>query len=371
MATGEEYLDLILAELKQGHRQWKRGDNLLAAFGYMRRRQTAIDLINSELEKRGVYTLPELSVEMPLDRAIRFRLRGAPPDSPDEEPGAAARDTATETVEVATATEEETPSTVIIAAEPPAADPENPADRALIVGNLECAERSPEVISPNATVKEALTRMDLREYSQLVVTSGVRDIRGIVSYKSVARANLMGTPLLVSDCIDTTVPRVELNEPLLRVIDRFKEHDAVLVIGADKTLAGIVTPADIAMEFGAMAGPFLLIGQMEEQLRWLVQQRIDDIATALAAAATPREPTQFAAPGDLTMGELQLILQHPESWERVGIRYDRATFCKELDAVREIRNAVMHFRDTPSTVEFDRLKNFAAVVQRAYLALAK
>jgi len=63
-------------------------------------------------------------------------------------------------------------------------------------------------------------------------------------------------------------------------------------------------------------------------------------------------------------------LEQPSNWKKVGIAYDRATFCSELNAVREIRNAVMHFRDLPDDA-LDRLKRFASLVQTAYLALAK
>ncbi len=50
--SGDDYLDWILAELNGGHRQWKRGDKILAAFGFTRRRQTAIDRINAGLQSR-------------------------------------------------------------------------------------------------------------------------------------------------------------------------------------------------------------------------------------------------------------------------------------------------------------------------------
>jgi predicted transcriptional regulator len=98
--------------------------------------------------------------------------------------------------------------------------------------------------------------MALHDYSQLVVTTGPRDIKGIISYKSVAQAYLQGEPKTVGDCLDENVPQVELDEPLLRVVERFNEYSAVLIIRTDKTLAGIVTPADISGEFGAMAAPF-------------------------------------------------------------------------------------------------------------------
>jgi hypothetical protein len=45
-------------------------------------------------------------------------------------------------------------SPLLVEVEPPVADPETPPDRALIVGNLECAERIPEQIKPSGTLEE-------------------------------------------------------------------------------------------------------------------------------------------------------------------------------------------------------------------------
>lgn len=368
MATGEEYLDAIKAELEKGHRQWKRGDKLLEAFGYVRRRQTAIDWINAKLEERGLYTSPSITTEMPLDRGITFYLKGKQPEPPTEEE-AAATDQPVEEIELATAgegSEEHEAVKVTILQEPPVAEP----DRGLSVGNLACADKVPEQIVPTASVEEALTRMAFLDYSQLVVTTGARDIKGIISYKSVAQAYLHGNPKVVADCLDKSAPIVELNEPLLRVVERFQDHTAVLVIRPDKTLAGIVTPADIAAEFGAMAAPFLLIGQIEEQLRWLVQKNLPDLAAALAMVGASFEGGPSQSVSDLTMGELHRILDNDQNWTKVGIKFDRAEFCKELNAVREVRNAVMHFRDLPDGGA-ERLKRFASVVQTAYLALAE
>jgi hypothetical protein len=161
-----------------------------------------------------------------------------------------------------------------------------------------------------------------------------------------------------------------LDEPLLKVVERFAEHHAVLIAGPDKALTGVVTPEDIAAEFAAMAAPFLLIGQIEEELRWLVQKNLPDIGAVLAAVTTLVEGAAPSSVAELTMGELHRILDNDENWSKVGIKFDRAEFCKELNAVRDIRNAVMHFRDLPDGAA-DRLKRFSAVVQTAYLALAK
>lgn len=370
--AGEDYLDAILVELKRGRRQWKRGDKLLEAFGYTRRRQTAIDLINSELEKRGMRTDPKLTTAMPLDRGITFYLKGKKPKREVTQPDQSDGDVPVEEIELASAKDDSDSGEgvkVKIPQERPAVDVGGAFDRSLIVGILACAERVPEQISPSATVEKALTLMALHDYSQLVVTTSPRDIKGVVSYKSVAEAYLHGQPKKVGDCLDQSVPKVDLNEPLLRVVERFNEHSAVLVVRPDKTLAGIVTPADIAEEFGAMAAPFLLIGQIEAQLGWLVQTNILDLAGALTVVKMAPDSLAASSVSDLTMGELHRVLDHDGNWSRVGIKFDRGEFCKELNAVRELRNAVMHFRDLPDG-GLERLKLFANVVQKAYLASA-
>lgn len=369
MASGEDYLEAIKTQLSQGRRQWKRGDKLLEAFGYTRRRQTAIDLINILLDAKGMYTVPILTTEMPLDRAIRFYLKGteAEPVEPSEsefEQGAPV-----EEIEVAIQDEKgesEESVKVTIPQEPPVAEPE----RGLIIGNLECAERFPEQISPSHSVEQALTRMALHDFSQLVVTTGPRSIKGLISYKSVAQAYLHGSPKTVGDCLDKSVPIVELSEPLLKVVERFQSHDAVLVIRPDGTLSGIVTPADIAAEFGAMAAPFFLIGQIEDQLRWLVQKSFPDLTGPLAVVGVTLEDGRAPSVSELAMGEVHRILDNDQNWSQFGIKFDRAEFCKELDAIREIRNAVMHFRDLPIGAA-DRLRRFASVVQTTYRALAR
>jgi hypothetical protein len=62
----------------------------------------------------------------------------------------------------------------------------------------------------------------------------------------------------------------------------------------------------------------------------------------MAAAGFPGEKqSSRMRVDDLTMGELERIIEQPANWNAVNIRYDRATFCKELAAVRELRNEVI------------------------------
>ena len=368
MAYYDQYLDRIKEELLQGRRQWKRGDKLLEAFGYMRRRQTAIDLIRASLEVRGLYTIPELTTSMPLDTGITFYLKGVP-ESEQEAPPNPESGEPLETVEVATEVGGQHEFEVVV--DPPFTVPEVPADQSYVVANLACAERTPLSVGLASEVLVAMTRMEFEDYSQLVVVDDSRRVLGAISYKSIARASRgRGQPRSVADCLDTTIPKVLRSDPLLSVVGLFQKHDAVLVVRDDGSAAGIVTPSDIAVEFGAIAAPFLLIGEIEEELRWIIQKQLPNLESALAAVKIEFDPVITPQISDLTMGELQRLLQYKNHWDAIGISYDRRTFCDELNAVREIRNAVMHFREIEPEV-LAKLSRFAQVLKAEFLAATK
>ena len=74
--TGQEYLQNIRANLESGRRQHRMGENVLRAFGYVRRRVAAIEEINATLETLGLAANPPVNSEMPLRMPrIRFSLK--------------------------------------------------------------------------------------------------------------------------------------------------------------------------------------------------------------------------------------------------------------------------------------------------------
>ena len=86
--SGREYLEDIRSNLESGSNQWRMGENVLRAFGYVRRRKTAIDEINKTLAGLGVVAEPPVSPDMPLRSPyIRFTLStadGAAIDAPGD-----------------------------------------------------------------------------------------------------------------------------------------------------------------------------------------------------------------------------------------------------------------------------------------------
>ena len=71
------------------------------------------------------------------------------------------------------------------------------------------------------------------------------------------------------------------------------------------------------------------------------------------------------------MGEIQRIFETPELWRRVGLKFDRSTFCAELGKIRELRNGLMHFRDPVGAASLDHMRNFADMLRAACAAAAR
>ena len=295
---------------------------------------------------------------MPLDEYITFRLRQSVEDAapdPFEPPVVPPATNEGEDVDV--------PPTLMDAA----AVLETLGEMTFTVANLEAAERAPVMIPPDAHIDQAITTMDVHNYSQLVVGTSPRNVKGIVSFKSIVQAQFSGNVERAGECIGFA-PVVYVDEPLLQVVAHFREHDAVLVKRRDESLCGIVTPSDIAAEYGGMTGPFLLIGEIEGQLRWLAKELTSsgDETAETGPDAPAREPDADS----FTLGQIQHLLQKPHVWNKLGVRFDRGAFSEGLDRARRGRNSVMHFREPLDDQQVRDLESFAKVVRRVCRAYA-
>ncbi len=197
-------------------------------------------------------------------------------------------------------------------------------------------------VSKDTLISKATTLMILHDFSQLPILSGERDVEGVVSWKSIGRALALGKHCVtVSDCKEE-VTVLNYDEPLFRAVKFVLDNDFVLVRQKDKTISGIVTATDIGEQFIAMAEPFLIIEQIENHIRTILDQKFgaEELISNEGAFANPKEINSLA---DLTFGQYVRIFQDPKKFEKLNINIDRATIVKQLDEVRNIRNDVMHF----------------------------
>ena len=217
-------------------------------------------------------------------------------------------------------------------------------DPTVRIGALEAANRRPTFVNPNKPLSTATTIMLLRDYSQLPVIDGnnYRNVKGVISWKSIGSRLALGQKSsLVKHCVNPA-KEIQTEAPLLDAINDISEHGYVLVKGADKRVTGIVTGSDIALQFLQLASPFLLIGEIEGHLRSLVQGKF---TLEQLRGSTPNHAGghRISGPADLTLGNYHRLLQNPDHWSLLNLEIDREQFNKRLEAVKDIRNDVMHF----------------------------
>lgn len=197
-------------------------------------------------------------------------------------------------------------------------------------------------VNRQTPLDEAITLMLLHDFSQLPILSGSRDVEGIVSWRSIGRAkSLQKECRTVSDCKDDVVI-LGYDEPLFDAVKVVLKNEVVLVKQKDKTISGIVTITDIGEQFISMAEPFLLIEQIENHVRRLLDQKFDpeDLIFSNSPEAKPKEIKNIS---DLTFGQYIKIIEDPKKFEKIKIAIDRKLLAERLDNVRVIRNDVMHF----------------------------
>src|SRR3546814_2403996 len=120
-------------------------------------------------------------------------------------------------------------------------------------------------------------------------------------------------------------------------------HDLfVLVRAHDKTISGIVTAADLSLQFRTLTEPFLLLSEIETHVRNIVGKKFT--AKELGDVQDPNTPREINSVAALMFGEYVRLLQNPETWTRIDRRLDRAIRSEEhtsdLQSVMRISSAV-------------------------------
>lgn len=232
----------------------------------------------------------------------------------------------------------------------------------LTAGNLSPL-RGVESVRPNGTLAEAITKLSLNDYSQLAVLNGPRNLRGAVTWRSIAQALQQKSDASVADAINTHVEVVAYDRDLFDILPALQQRDFVFVLDETKAIKGIVTTADVAHRYGEMATPFFLLGEVDQTLRWALRRTFDIEAVQTFCH---RKITNF---DDLSIGESLRVLENQDMWEKLGWQLDRSAFTSRLEEIRSIRNKVMHFHSDPVSEDaVQKLRMFASLLH-GYLAL--
>jgi CBS domain-containing protein len=227
----------------------------------------------------------------------------------------------------------------------------------LTVGNLTPLDGVASV-GPNSRLEEAITEMLLNDFSQLAVLSGPRNVRGAVTWRSIAQAMHQKPDASVADAT-IHAEAVAYERDLFEVLPTLQQREFVFVTDVSRAVMGIVTTADVARRYGEMANPFFQLGELDQTLRWILRNALD------VPTVQPLCSRKIRSFDDLSFGDYERILGNRDIWRQLGWPLDRQIFISRLEKIRGIRNKVMHFHPDPISEDaIDKLRNFNSLLHQ-------
>ena len=324
-----------------------RVKELLSWFNAQRRGVLVIREIRAALKKAKLMTVPDFEVAY-IDQRIKLKAATQPETRKPE----IAKEVVVEEHGAGT----DSVSTAVVGGSVP-----DPAPR---IGMLEAANTKPVSVKLETELREAITIMALRGFSQLPVMGGERTVAGLISWRSIGNARMQNKTACerVKDCLES-VEVVSFDMHLFEAVKLIAEKDVVLVRDSDNRISGVVTTSDISVQFGALSEPFLLLSEIENHIRRIIDGKFS--LEELKAARNPNDAERkIENVANLTFGEYIRLLEAPINWERLNYQLDRVECIKRLREVGRIRNDVMHFHpDGISPEDLDLLRETRKFLQ--------
>ncbi len=208
---------------------------------------------------------------------------------------------------------------------------------------LPSANRKPVKVHLDCTLQEATTLMLMHDYSQLPVMSSDYKVDGIITWETIGN-NLIhgGDKTLVRDFMKKDVTEITHEMSIFDAVKIIINKEVVLVRDEKNCICGLVTSTDISEQFITISEPFLILEQIENHIRKLLNGKFSE-EKLKEICVEDESSRKVESISDLTFGEYIRLMENPENWEVMDLNIDRSTFIKRLDEIRRIRNDVMHF----------------------------
>lgn len=320
---------------------------IIGWFGAKRRGVNVVAMIREAFKQKNLITNPDFEYEY-IDGLVIFQLASNAESPSAPEPDSETDDSSSFLEEPSTLLNEGLITT----------------DPTYRLGKLPAANHKPVMVHPDDSINKAVTLMMEHDFSQLPVQRNVSSVEGMFTWESLAnRLHFGHSPTKVGECME----RAHVISSELSIFDAVAEvtqNNVVLVRANNKLITGIVTTFDLSRQFRQLGEPFLLLGEIENQVRRILDGcfTLEELTKIRDETDTDREVTSLS---DLTFGEYLRLIENGENWGKLAMPLDRPEFVKKLDDVRVIRNNVMHFDpDGIDDSDIDTLRKFARFMQR-------
>jgi len=226
---------------------------------------------------------------------------------------------------------------------------------------LKAASQKPTSITKESNLEKAYHLMWKNDFSQLPVMNNEREILGLISWQSIAKGLIAKKDSnCVKDFMTNDYKIIPEETPLFEAIKEVIKTEMVFVLSKDKKIHGPVTPFDLNEEFLEQIEPYILLEQIENFIRLILDDKIvlEDILKLLTIDNPKRHINSIS---DMTFGEYIRIIENDQMWLLLGLPFIKADFVNELDEIRNIRNNIMHFHpDKSSNVDLTQLRSMSS-----------
>jgi CBS domain-containing protein len=240
------------------------------------------------------------------------------------------------------------------------------------IGDIPSACGGVDSVPPNAPISQAIFEMKAKNFSQLPVIEGMSDLRGVLTWGSIAACYEKGKALTLTNAmLKDPLPVAEVHQDLFPRLPEVAEHGYLLVRSNSGSIQGIITGADITGRFHSIARPFFLVGEIEFRLRQCLGPKLN--GEPVRAVQSNKKTGDVA---DLMFGEYVKLLDPDQpntqwranadsNWAVLGWTVNRAQFVHQLRQVKSIRNSIAHFDDKPlSPQHLDELTRFSGLLKQ-------
>ncbi|BCB73653.1 hypothetical protein GCM10022251_77550 [Phytohabitans flavus] len=302
---------------------------LLSKWGAGRRTSSVVETIQRDLAENGLTTVPPFT-EGWIGKSVLVVKSGAEEDDTTVE--TATERLLDEQTDAETVTEEPDDDETLV--------PEKPFT--LRFGTLVRSDLAVTSVRPTDSIVLARTLMLRHNYSQLAVIDDDGTFHYAVSWESIAKAYMSPTPPSTVAHAKHTALLAGYDDLVLPRIDDISNSDFIFVRSRDgKTIAGIITSADLTNRFGEIAKPFTKIEECERRLHRRVKAQIP--AATIEHATNKRHKNADS----LTFGAYAHVLKDEQDFMLLGWPLDHEEFLQQVKDVAKIRNDMMHFSPDP------------------------
>lgn len=231
------------------------------------------------------------------------------------------------------------------------------------VSNLDAIKKTPLSVRRDAKIEKAYHIMWHNNFSQVPVMNDERTVLGIVNWQTIAKGFIAKKDYdTVKDFMSQDFAVVEEVAPIFDAIKKVIKYGVVFIKDAEKKIRGPITTSDLSEEFLEQIEPFILLEQIENYIRLILNNKIvlEDIHKCL----TITDDRVIEVISDMTFGEYIRVMENEEFWPLLQLPFDKTDFVLNIEKIRIIRNSVMHFHpDKISESDLKLLRNTSKFLQ--------